>query len=91
MCYIAYQQATVQRKYNFKMLYQDDGSYRLKFSQRGSMVIIDEEEGADEIMQTFMTGQEAAYEGFLLIDDDGEVQEVPEHNFATNMSEVNAR
>jgi hypothetical protein len=69
----------VQKKYNFKMLYQDDGAVRLKFSQRGSMVIV--EDGADEIMQTFMSGQEQAYEGFLLVGDEGEnvvsVEETP--------------
>lgn len=40
------------------------------------MVIV--EDGADEIMQTFMSGQEKAYEGFLLVDESGNnVEETP--------------
>ena len=41
---------------------------RLKFSKDGDIVII--EEGCDEIMQQFVTGQNHEYEGWLMIDDD---------------------
>ena len=57
------------------MLYNEGGNIALKFSKSGSMVIV--EDGCDEIMQTFMNGQDKEWEaqGFLFVNDDGTVQD----------------
>ena len=68
-------QAGVERRYNFRMMYDESGQISMKFSKRGSMVII--EDGCDEIMQTFMSGQNKEWEaqGFLFVNDDGEIED----------------
>ena len=57
------------------MLYDEEGGVKMKFSKRGSMVII--EDGCDEIMQGLMSGQKQAWEaaGFLYVNDDGELED----------------
>ena len=50
---VCWDQALIQKRYNFKMLYEEDG-IKMQFSKRGSTVIVDN--GCDEIMQAFMSG-----------------------------------
>lgn len=84
--WICYSQASIQRRYNFRMTELDDGRLTMQFSKRGSIVIVDDA-GCDEIMQQFVTGLDSEYanQDFVYVGDNHEVVEPKHANTFTDL------